>query len=84
MERVSERRTQGKGKGREEKTAAGGQKQASGIGAKEKDLRREMREASRVGSGYQAMRATGCNFKVSCPEIVDRANPHPEREGAHT
>lgn len=42
----------------------GEQKQASGIGAQEKDLRREMREASRVGSGIKRRERLDANLKV--------------------
>lgn len=70
---MQERIKEGKGK------AAGKQKQASGIGAKEKDLRREMREASRVGSGIKRCERLDAISRF-LPRIVDRANPHPAVE----
>lgn len=68
--------------GREEKvTTAGRQKQkqserASGIGAQERTWRREMREASRVGSGIKRCERLDANFKDS-----GQGNPHPTGEG---
>jgi hypothetical protein len=49
-----------------------------------KDLRREMREASRVGSGYQAMQATGCNFKVVAQNKWTGPILIQQSRGAHT
>lgn len=68
MERM-ERMQVRKKVGREEKvTTAGRQKQkqserASGIGAQERTWRREMREASRVGSGIKRCERLDANFK---------------------